>query len=34
MVLLIHEDTWKVGLEINLELIYYEKIKVDKQRYV
>lgn len=35
MVLLINEDTGKVGLEINLELMYYEliqlKMKIDKQ---
>lgn len=38
MVLLINEDTGKVGLEINFELIYYEliqlKIKIDKQKQI
>lgn len=38
MVLLINEDAGKVGLEINLELIYYEliqlKMKIDKQEQI
>lgn len=34
MVLLINEDTAKVGLEVDLELIYYEwiQLKIDKQK--